>query len=154
MPTAFASWIHGTTGQVENPERLAAIWRAGFYLEVKGNPATSTWLHYAIPTPVIVDDHRLHIHSVMVRYAIPDLGGHVSAVHIFDGERRIAALTHTSGRGDWTWPRFEVPSHPEVSWGIGVSINVQWGHPDAGAPEHARIQIASVGCDFITETRS
>lgn len=149
MPIEFASWIHGTTGQIEHPERVTSILRAGCFLEVKGREGVQTWLHYAIPTPVIVGDQRMRIDSVMLRYAVPDADTTVAAIHVYDGERRIAVHERAPRPREWQVPRFDVPGNPEVLWGIGVSINLQWGRDEPRRSESWRIRFASAGCDFI-----
>ncbi|TRU88218.1 MAG: hypothetical protein EWV54_10905 [Microcystis novacekii Mn_MB_F_20050700_S1D] len=56
---AEAMWAHGHSMQIEYPNNLVKIWKAGFYIEVEGKPNTDNWFHLAIPTTVIVDDKRL-----------------------------------------------------------------------------------------------
>src|SRR5262249_19095091 len=56
-----ASWIHGTSVQVEYTDRVNAILRRGFHTYINGRGGSTNWFHYAIPTPVIVSGRRLRI---------------------------------------------------------------------------------------------
>ncbi len=129
MSMARAMWIHGHGVRIEHPDRLVSEWRAGFFVRLVGRPESRLWVHYGIPTPVLVGPDRLKAGSVMVRFrSVQADDAWVAAVHIYDGETRIAAhdgLNHRSA--DWIWPRFEVPGHPEVRWGVGVSIQLAFG---------------------------
>ncbi len=66
MALAHAMWVHGHNMQIEHPDRLQSVWRAGMYIRVEGKPGLSNWFHFAIPTPVIVNGNRLRADSVMV----------------------------------------------------------------------------------------
>jgi len=146
MALAHAMWVHGHSMQIEYPERLSTVWRAGFYIRVEGNPGQDNWFHFAIPTPVIVDDNRLRVGSVMIRFRCGSSDAYVRAVHIYDGETKIAShdslhLSPTS----WAWPRFDVPTHPDIRWGLGISIGVAFG----ATALSRRIEFSSAGCDFL-----
>jgi hypothetical protein len=115
---AQAQWIHGHAIQAEQPEH-STVRRLGFYARVNGSG--SQWFHFAVPTPVIVADYRLKIGSIVIRYRTGSADVRIKAVHIYDGETRIAShdglsLTSTN----WDAHRFDVPNHPHLQWGLGV----------------------------------
>lgn len=128
MPLAQAMWTHGHAVRIETPDHLSAVWRSGTFVRIVGKQAQSAWLHYSIPTPVIVTDRRLTAGSVMIRSrTVPQNDAWIEAVHVYDGENRIAAHDgrHDNSR-DWSFLRYEVPGTPEVRWGVGVSIKVKF----------------------------
>ncbi|HEV2708149.1 MAG TPA: DUF6623 family protein [Pyrinomonadaceae bacterium] len=146
MPLAHAMWTHGHSLQIEYPDRIESVWRAGFFIRIVPKLNTGNWFHFAIPTPVIVDDNRLTVGSVLLRFRTGSTVACVTAVHIYDGEVKIAshdglALAPTS----WGTPRFDVPGHPEIKWGLGISIGVTIG----GGTGSRNMEFASAGCDFL-----
>lgn len=141
-----AMWIHGHAMQVEYPSRLNGTWRAGFYIRVVGKPNTTNWLHFAIPTPVIVKDKRQMTDSVMLRFRAKTTRASVTNVHVYDGERRTA--THDGlalSPSSFGFHRFDVPGKPDVRWGVGISIGVRFG---GGTDTENTLEFSSAGCDF------
>jgi hypothetical protein len=144
MPLAHAAWVHAAALEVEYPERVESQARMGFACHVRGRAGTDNWIHFAIPTPVIVQDRRLKAGSVMLRFKSSD-GALVHAVHIYDGERRIAAHDGLSVQpSSWSAERYSVPGSPEVQWGLGISVGVRF--PAAGG----QLDFSSAGCDFLS----
>jgi len=148
MPIAHAMWIHGHSIRVEYPTRLDDdTRRGGGFIRLVGLADTNNWFHVAIPTPVIVEDGRLRIDSVMLRFRTA--GATVTDVHIYDGEHKIEIEPPHEGLSlnpiDWAFERFDVlPTKPEVKWGIGISFKVVF---DSGA--NRRIEASSAGGDFL-----
>lgn len=143
-----AMWSHGHSMVVEYPDRIASEWRAGFFIRVTGRPGTSNWFHFAIPTPVIVDNDRLRIDSAMLRFRTGSALADVTNVHIFDGERQIAAYDGLNlSPPNWDFLRFNVPGRPEVFWGIGVTVGVRF---DGSTEAQNQMEFASAGVDFLS----
>lgn len=128
MPLAQAMWTHGHAIRIESPERLSSVWRAGFFVRLIGKRSENVWVHYAIPTPVIVKDNRLNVDSVMIRCrTIAKDDAWIAAVHIYDGEQIIASHDNLrQNSADWSFLRYAVSGHPDVRWGIGISINIRF----------------------------
>ena len=144
---AHAMWIHGHSMQIEYPDRLASQWRAGFSITVEGKPGSTNWFHFAIPTPVIVDDVRLRADSVMLRFKTGSVDAWVRDVHVYDGEKLIAAHDKVNLSKDHLFERFLIPDRPEALWGIGISIGVACG---VEMMDH-HMEFFAAGCDFMTE---
>jgi len=144
---AHAMWIHGHSMQIEYPDRLASQWRAGFSITVEGKPGSTNWFHFAIPTPVIVDDVRLRADSVMLRFKTGSVDAWVRDVHVYDGEKLIAAHDKVNLSKDHLFERFLIPDRPEALWGIGISIGVACG---VEMMDH-HLEFIAAGCDFMTE---
>ena len=143
MPIAHAMWIHGHSIRVEYPDRLDSAVRKGYYARLDGKAGTTNWLHLAIPTPVIVEENRLRIDSVMLRFRTS--GATVTAVHVYDGENRIASHNGLSLHPDgWAFERFEVAGGPEIRWGLGISFKCEFG-----AGPSRRLEVCSAGGDFL-----
>jgi len=49
----LAMWAHGTSVQIEYPERLEHVQRMAFHTRLVGDPGTSNWLHFPVSTPVV-----------------------------------------------------------------------------------------------------
>lgn len=141
---AHEAWLHGDRLKVERPEQIARTSRAASAIQLEGAAGTDNWFHLAIPTPVIVNDKRLKAGTAKLRYRTSG-GAQVTAVHVYDGERKIAShdglANHPSA---WAVEQHAIPGTPDVLWGIGISIHVRF--PSAGG----RIEVAAAGCDFIS----
>ena len=142
---AEAMWTHGHSMQIEYPERIARVWKAGFFLELEGKPSSNNWFHFAIPTTVIVDDRRLRVGSVMLLFDTQSSDAVVRDVHIFDGETRIAVHNGVNLSGNAGFRRFDVPNNPPVMWGVGISIGVNFGNGSGSRV----MRFKSAGCDFL-----
>jgi hypothetical protein len=144
-PIANASWTHGTSIQVELPEQIELIRRFGFYTRIIGKANTTNWFHFAIPTPVIVDNDRKQVGPVILRFTTSSANAVVRDVHIYDGEARIAAHNSINLTGDHYSERFGVAHCPAVLWGVGISIGVTFG---GGTSNERAMRFIAAGCDF------
>jgi len=142
---SYASWIHGHSMQIEYPDRISYVRRLGSKIHVEGWPGTGNWFHFAIPTPVIIDDIRLKIDSVLLRFRTGSTDAYVRHVHIYDGEYKIAEHNdiYLSEQNDLV--RLAVPDKPYMHWGLGISIGVEFG---LELMDHS-MDFISAGCDFV-----
>jgi hypothetical protein len=147
MALAKAMWAHGHSMVIEYPDRIKSEWKAGFFYRVIGKPGTTNWFHFAIPTSVIVNDNRLAIDSVMIRFRCNSSLADITNVHVYDGEVKIASHDglNLSPTG-WEWPRFAVPGKPEIKWGVGISIGVKF---NGTTDSQNTMEFSSVGADFL-----
>lgn len=146
MTLTHAMWVHGHSMQIESEDQLYLIRRTGMSIIIGGNSGNYNWFHFAIPTPVIVNGNRLRADSVMVRFKSASADAFVTAIHVYDGEKRIAMYENLHlNPNNWEWPRFDVPGHPEILWGVGISIQVGFGVENVSH----KMEFSSAGCDFI-----
>jgi len=141
---SYASWIHGHSMQIEYPDQIANVWRAGFYIRIEGKPGTTNWFHFAIPTPVIINDARQRIDAAILRFTTGSVDAFVRDVHVYDGEKLIAAHDGVNLSETNAFAKFVVPDRPQVLWGIGISIGVGFG---VEMMSH-RMEFIAAGCDF------
>jgi peptidoglycan hydrolase-like protein with peptidoglycan-binding domain len=142
---AEASWIHGTAVTVELPANMESVRRFGFFTRLIGKPNTQNWFHFALPTPVIVNNDRKVLGPCMLRFQTGGTSAVVRDVHIYDGEVRVAAHNGVNLSGSQPFRRFGVAHAPEVLWGAGISIGVTYG---GGTAAQRTIDLISAGCDF------
>jgi len=141
---AHAMWIHGHSMEIEYPDRLASMRRAGFSINVEPKSNSTNWFHFAIPTPVIVDDVRLRVNQVMLRFKTYSVDAWVRDVHVYDGEKLIAAHDKVNLSKEHWFEIFVVPDTPLVQWGIGISIGIACG---VEMMDH-HMEFFAAGCDF------
>ena len=142
---SYASWIHGRTLQIEYPDRIAAEDRVGWGALVEGKPGTINWFHFAIPTPVIINDVRLQIDSVLLVFKTGSIDAIVRDVHIYDGPWRIAVFDQVNLTGNQPLVRLTLPGTPYVGQGLGISVGVGFG---VEAMDHT-MEFYSAGCDCV-----
>ena len=116
MAIAHAMWTHGHSLQIEYPDRLNWVQRTGYSIRVQARGAAQpNWFHFAIPTPVIVNDTRLRVGSVLIRFKSAG-GAFVKAIHVYDGETKIASQDNLNLNPlQWHVERVEVPNHPSIN---------------------------------------
>lgn len=160
MSIKFASWVHGTTLQIEADFPVEVI-RRGWGTIVRspgGQPwsvreGSTFWLHFGIPTPVIVDDKRLRLDSILVDYDAGNMT-ELTYIDVWDSGKKILETPRKSRVGivGRQLQRFPLPEHPLVEFGIGVSIGIQTGElartPWLRNETSFQIMILGVGADF------
>jgi len=144
---AHAMWIHGHSMHIEYPDRIASERRTGFSINLEPKSGSVNWFHFAIPTPVFVNDVRLRADSVMLRFKTYSVDAWVRDVHVYDGDKLIAAHNGVNMSKDHLFERFVVPDRPEIQWGLGISIGIACGVE--GMDHH--MEFFAAGCDFTTE---
>lgn len=139
-------WTHGTSMNVQFPDRLNKMVRAGWGIDLESPAGSENWFHFAIPTPVVVSDRRLRVGSVLVDFETGSTEAVVNHVHVWDARRRIAEHNNLNLFGQVGVRRFEVPDSPPVWEGIGVSIGVGFGVE----PYSRQMKFFSAGADFLS----
>ena len=86
------------------------------------------WVHFPIPTPVIVSDSRANLLRVFVLWtATGDLIP--AAVHVWDGPQRVAALPAGHEQSAETLiagsTQFDLPAPIAIRFGLSISFGVQ-----------------------------
>jgi hypothetical protein len=147
MALAQGMQTHGHSVQIENPESLSSIVRTGYYIQAVGKPGANTWFHFAIPTPVIVNDTRLKIQAVSIRFKCGSDDVRVNNVHVFDGETQIAKFENLGlNPTNWSDKWYDVPGIPALTWAVGISVNVAFG----AANKSHEIDFSSAGFNLGT----
>jgi hypothetical protein len=142
MSIKQAAWTHGLGIELESSSWSAL--RQGFYTTVRpSNQGTSGWVHFVIPTPVIVDGTRLKAESAMARFSTGSDAA-ITNFHVYDGEKKIAEYNGLSLKGNLQFVRKAVPGNPQVQWGTAISLGVQFN----GTRQDAYVQFISAGIDF------
>lgn len=141
-----APWIHGTSIQVEYPDRLHSIRRLGFYSRIYGKQNTTNWFHFAVPAPVIVSGKRLRIARAMLRCRTASTKAIIKHVHLYDGYSKIASHNDINLTGNQWFVKFGVAHKPYVYWGLGISIGVEFKN---GTVAQRRMDFASAGFDLV-----
>lgn len=142
---AEASWVHGTSIQIELPDNIEFVRRFGFFTRIIGRANTTNWFHFAIPTPVIVNNVRKTFGPCMLRFSTGGASALVRDVHLYDGEVRVVAHNNVNLSGSQPFTRFGVAHAPKVLWGVGISIGVTFG---GGTAASRTMDFISAGCDF------
>jgi uncharacterized protein DUF6623 len=142
---AFASWIHGNTGHVERPELAHEITPFGFGLEVQSRGAAN-WVHYGIPTPVIVNENRLKILRAMIVFETANPYAQVQSLHVWDGAVQLAKIDGLALSGRHPFEAFPIPNTPTVQFGITISIGFALTTFEFGPLKFGFI---SAGADFV-----
>ena len=130
--------------------------RRGWGVTYQGSIPSFNWFHAAIPTPTVVNYMRTRLDRVYVLY-LSNNQVQIRHIHVWDGPNPIWGFNDLTGlHGDHSrhpfvdgQNSFKIPETPEVSFGIGISIGVEFlaeGAPQHGAPT---ILFTSAGADFL-----
>jgi peptidoglycan hydrolase-like protein with peptidoglycan-binding domain len=142
---AHAMWTHGTSVQVEYPDRIEFIQRMGFFTRIVGKPNSNNWFHFAIPSPVIVDNKRLKVGPVILRFRTLAAQAYVRDVHVWDGSGLLALHNGVNLSGDHFFEPFGIPHCPPALWGLNISIGMEFR---PGTPTNRTVDFIAAGCDF------
>lgn len=142
---SYASWVHGHGLEVQSPEMISSLVRMGWGTVLECLPGTTNWLHMAIPTPVIINDVRLRLDTVMLSFTTGSTDAYIREVHVWDGPVRIAVFDGLNLSGDNPFVRLEVADRPWIWFGIGLSIGISVGVEQLSH----HIEVWSAGCDFV-----
>ena len=149
MPdTVFTSWVHGTSMQVEYPNRLGSVRHVGPFTRIEGSRGQNTWLHLPVPRPVVAGDGALRVRAVLLNFNTMTDDSWVHEVVLYDGASAIAEFRNLRLTGQHPSERFEVPERPEVQWALNVTIGVQFS-PDPPSLQSMWMQFVATGCEFI-----
>src|SRR5436190_17855941 len=107
MAIKHAAWTHELGIELES--RSWSALRQGFYTTVRpSNEGTFGWVHFVIPTPVIVDGIRLKAESAMILFTTGQ-GAAITDFHVYDGEKKIADYNGLDLRGTSRFVREAMP---------------------------------------------
>jgi len=141
-PLVHAAWVHGVGLILEDKSWSAdnAGWGNVIY---PSNTSRSGWVHFAIPTPVIVEDRRLTPTQVGLRVATGSKAT-ITQIVAHDGEKQIAAFTGLKLTGSLNTYYYQIPSPPQVLWGTEISVLVTFSDRSSDA----WAEFVSAGIDF------
>ena len=160
MSLKAAMWVHGTAAQVENPNSLIpnGLVRVGAGTQFNGQSGAATWFHFAIPTPVILNDVRLSLVKIFLLYNTNQKSSTITNVHVWDGGVRLRAFDNLMLRGDHRFGidkdnSWEITPHIPVTFGIEIAARVQFmdliDGPEPGAKQFEfGFFVSTAGADF------
>jgi hypothetical protein len=142
MPGLQASWTNGVDVALEN--RSWSALRQGFGTTIRpSNETISGWVHFAIPTPVILSGVRVKAGQALVRFSTGSQAS-IGAIHVYDGETKIAEQNGTKFQGNLQLATLQL-GRPEVKWGTGISVLLNF----TGTTSDAWVQLIAAGIDFF-----
>jgi len=142
MPIKQAAWTHGLSVELEN--RSWGALRQAFGTQIiPSNESTFGWIHFAIPTPVIVDGARLKAVQAGIRFSTGS-GAKITNFHVYDGENKIAEYNNIAYTGALQTQFQPVTGSPQIFWGTGISLGVRFD----GTGSNDWVEVVSAGIDF------
>ncbi len=142
MPDSkFTSWVHGSSMQLEYPNRVTSVRHTGPFVRIEGAEGQNTWVHFPIPTPAVVNGTRMKVDTALLSFRTRG-SATVHEVIVYDGDKRIAEHMDLNLKDDHLDARFDVPGSPEVNQGINITVGVIFG---TNAPDVRSMQIEIVG---------
>ncbi|XVS67643.1 DUF6623 family protein [Actinosynnema sp. CA-299493] len=127
MAETSAFWVHGQAGV---PQAPPPSWMTlGGGPEVTLADGKDLWVHFPIPTPVLLKGKRATLRRVHVLYFTSNEHSKIGNVHVRDGYPRFLPKDdlgwwgdHSTGLGG-PWTTVEV-GWDGINWGIGVSVRL------------------------------
>lgn len=142
-----AAWTHGSSIQFQDKSWEARSDRQGKRTRVWPTTVTKEWVHFAIPTPAIINNtERLKAHSTIIRFLTGSQAS-IVAIHGHDGDKQIINRNNLDLKSKPETPAYRerFDGMPPVFWGVGIDICVNF----TGTNENeAWIDFISVGVDF------
>ena len=148
MPDSkFVSWVHGSSMQVEYPNRITSVRHTGPFVRIEGSAGQNTWVHLPVPTPTVVNGANMRVGAALVSFRTR-ANAKVHEVIVYDGELRIAEHTGLDLRENHLDARFDVPGNPQAGQGINITLGVSFADtaPDVRSMQ---IEIIGAGIEFL-----
>jgi len=149
MPRKYDMWTHGTSVQVQEKGWEARAVREGYSTKVTpGNDLLFGWVHFAIPTPVMIDSAPLKAQVALIRF---NIGSQASIEHfqVFNGEGKIIdrGVKYPRKRMGRAQSEEEpIQDQPVLIGGVGISIKVVF----TGRDRDAWIELIGAGIQFFS----
>jgi len=148
MPDSkFTSWVHGSSMQIEYPNRVTSVRHTGPFVRIEGAAGQNTWVHFPIPTPAVVSGTRMKVGTALLSFRTR-ANATVNEVIVYDGDKRIAEHMDINLKDEHLDARFDVPGNPEVNYGINITLGVTFGSKAADV-RSMQIEIIGAGIEFI-----
>lgn len=122
-PPSGISWIHGHSLHIEYGRFDLHYYGFHCQLSKSSNARFDDWVHFAIPSPFVLDPANVIINIGEVRLNFKTQNAIVNTIHIWDGNNMLTHLDNLNMTGENSSATFAVPS-TQVKSGIGVSVNV------------------------------
>jgi serine/threonine protein kinase len=117
-----ASAVHGSCLVTEDNSWI--VLRRGYGATVTpSNTSNRGWLHFPIPTPVMVNDRRVRATKVIIKLRTGDKA-FVSIVGSHDGEKDILWVQNLRVSGPLQDLALDIGARPEILGGLVVSLEV------------------------------
>jgi len=149
-----ASWVHGSSVQIEREGYFISKRRAGYGAHFKTHG--KEWFHFAIPTPVFVEGKRASLRKIFVFYKTEGTAK-ITAVHLYDAggkpfPKTFKEFKKLSLSGDHSTEidkdnSWVTPVH-SMGFGLGISVLVDFGPKTTGGVPG--IWFVTAGADFET----
>jgi hypothetical protein len=102
------------------------------------------WIHYPIPTPVIVEGKRARFVKLLIRHETPSpMHMAIVSVYVHDGETRVLTVDNVVPNSPDPLV-LDIPGNREVLWGVVVSVRI-----NANNSKNNFMDINAVGVDFM-----
>ena len=148
MPDSkFISWAHGSSMQLEYPNRVTSVRHTGPFARVEGSPGQNTWVHLPVPTPTVVNGSSVCVSAVLLSFRAR-ANARVHEIIVYDGDRRVAEHMGLDLQGDHLDARFEVPGAPEAGKGINVTLGLSFSD-NAPDVRSMQVEIIGAGIEFL-----
>ena len=148
-----ASWTHGNSVVVENPENFSSIQRFGWGTDLLFIPGKSSWCHIPIPTPVIMNDQRANVQNLFLLFQSNRGEGSIRQVHIWDASIPVQQFNdlHLDGdhRGLDASGTFTLSNPHQVLFGMSISFRFQASIGIDSRVPPSLLRITSAGADFL-----
>lgn len=152
MAKLQASWVHGVSVQAQREGYFISKVRKGSAAEF--NTQGKEWFHFAIPTPVYVEGKRSSLKKIFVLYETVGTAK-ITDIHVYDAAAKfdiddLENLSLTGAHSSKLDPynSWDIKSAPEMKFGLGISIWVDFGASTPGCVPG--IKFAAAGADFET----
>jgi hypothetical protein len=101
-------------------------------------------MHFAIPTPVIVDGARLKVGSALISYTTSN-GAKITDFRVYDGDKLLVQFSGLNLQGNPQLEIREVTGLPSVLAGTVITLRVQF---NGNGPDDF-IRFISAGINFF-----
>lgn len=131
-------WVHGTSVQVEEPEKLTSMVRRGWGTHFHAG-STGIWFHFPIPAPVGYNGNSLLLNEIFVLYDAKGTA-EITRIDIHDGPHLVKSFEGLSCTGNHSAQvdssnRWKIDEWIVINFGLVISVYVNFHAPTGGFDE-------------------
>ena len=137
--------LPGSTAATLIPTSAGAqftIWDRGSKSKAKNG---EFWVHYAIPSPIIVDSKRVTANKLLVKSTSTEAKFYINELEVWDANQRIFLKQGLKLWGPDKMHGFTIPNPKTVLFGLCVSIKIKGERVAADSI----LEISGVGIDLV-----
>ena len=156
----YSSWIAGNQAIAQAPHGFSESRFQASTVVFKMIAGREQWFQFSIPSPSVVDSHRIYLERVMILFRA-NLPAYIDRVDLwngpelvfrtevsFDGDESHGLNDSTAGNGRPDGNVVNVQTQPWATWGVNASVHAVCAGTGLPPGPQGELTFVAIGADF------